>query len=630
MKIPKLALGFPLLVKELTELAARRRTYIVRVLYAVLLFIGALLMFWENIFSRSGGPLSVLGRGNEMFHAIVGLQFAGIYLFLPAMTCTAITAEKERDSLSLLFLTRLGPSTILFEKLVGRLIPMFTFLLLALPLMAFAYTFGGMDQEQIWGAIVALAITAVQIAALSLMCSAYFRTTVGAFVATYLIGATMFPVIPIILSATVTRLHPDIALAFFAPYAYFGSFVSTGGGVNSLWGGAGGWTGFGLRSIPLVLSTLVFLGLARFFLIRRAFAQPRRLLQRLFKNLDGIFWKLNNNRITRGVVLVGEGTSLPEERPVAWRETTKKSLGRFRYLVRIFICLEIPVALICTLVITGRGASQMQLSELTVTLCFLWVLAALIVSVQAASLISGERSRQTLDVLLATPLSGRDIVLQKMQGLRRLMWVLAVCFLTIFLCEVYWYGGDGITPTGGIDPTSVSYRDRFFYYFSSTRYLVCSILSVIVYLPMVAWLSFLIGLKVKTQTRAIIGSLAALVAWCILPLIIVVTIMEAINPRSNDILYALVSPMMIIPVNENNQFGSYQNALSRGHLFRWLVVLGNFAFYGGCAFLFRWLCLRHADRYLGRREDRTADTFPPQPIITTEPKLENAVAVESP
>jgi hypothetical protein len=41
MKRSRLSVGLPLLAKELVEQSARRRTYIIRVVYACLLFISA-------------------------------------------------------------------------------------------------------------------------------------------------------------------------------------------------------------------------------------------------------------------------------------------------------------------------------------------------------------------------------------------------------------------------------------------------------------------------------------------------------------------------------------------------------------------------------------------------------------
>src|SRR5579863_6583286 len=179
--------GLPLLAKELIEQAARKRTFVIRVVYATVLFLMASLFFYRTLQFAVQSPLAVLGHGQEMFAALVGIQFAGIYFFMPAMTCSVITHEKERDSLQLLFLTRLGPWTILFEKLLGRMVPMFSFLLLALPLMAYAYSLGGISPKLLWTGVWMLTLATIQMRTLALMCSSFFRTTVGAFVASYVI-----------------------------------------------------------------------------------------------------------------------------------------------------------------------------------------------------------------------------------------------------------------------------------------------------------------------------------------------------------------------------------------------------------------------------------------------------------
>src|SRR5579872_1525061 len=98
--------GLPLLGKELLEQAARKRTYVIRVVYASLLFFVCFMMFYNTLRIGRASPFAVLGRGRQLFEVLVGMQFAGIYLFMPAMTCSVITHEKERASLQLLFQTR--------------------------------------------------------------------------------------------------------------------------------------------------------------------------------------------------------------------------------------------------------------------------------------------------------------------------------------------------------------------------------------------------------------------------------------------------------------------------------------------------------------------------------------------
>ena len=187
-----------MLTRELIEQSARRRTYILRVLYACLFYVSVGLIWYENFaFRVRGGPLDILGSGDDLFEIVLVLQFVGVYLFLPAMACSVLTSEKERNTISLLLLTRLGPWTIVVEKLLSRLMPMLFFVLLSVPLVVFSYALGGLTQAMLWGGLWTLAVTAFQIAALAVMCSAYCRTTAAAFISTYVIGFLIIFFMPI-------------------------------------------------------------------------------------------------------------------------------------------------------------------------------------------------------------------------------------------------------------------------------------------------------------------------------------------------------------------------------------------------------------------------------------------------
>ena len=96
-------------------------------------------------------------------------------MFVPAVVSGALTAEKERNTLQLLFLTKLGPWTILLEKLFSRLVPVATFLLVSLPLLFIAYLWGGLTQSDVGLAIAELALTVFELASIALFCSAFSR-----------------------------------------------------------------------------------------------------------------------------------------------------------------------------------------------------------------------------------------------------------------------------------------------------------------------------------------------------------------------------------------------------------------------------------------------------------------------
>jgi len=184
--------SLPLLAKDLVETANRRRTYVLRVVYALLLYSTALLMYVSSTDAYNKTGLQLLGTGEDLLGITFGLQCFGICLFMPAMSVGAITLEKEKNTLTLLFLTRLGPWTILFEKYLARCIHMASYLLISLPLFGIAYSLGGVTQLELWSAIWTLLVFTAQVGAICMACSAFFQSTAGAFIWAYLIGAGLY------------------------------------------------------------------------------------------------------------------------------------------------------------------------------------------------------------------------------------------------------------------------------------------------------------------------------------------------------------------------------------------------------------------------------------------------------
>src|SRR4030095_366931 len=200
--------SFPLLARELTERAAQRRTYVVRVIYAMLLFapfVAAYINF------AKGSNVSASGLGRQLFVVLTWFQFGGIYLLLPMLMCGAITREKERDSLSLLLLTRLTPGEIILQKYFGGLVPMFSFLLLSLPRAALAYGMGGLGLRDLAFGGFLLLLAALQTAAVALLASVWCRSTAGAILLAF----------PLCIFWPLLRIVDDALFAFPSPPTWF-------------------------------------------------------------------------------------------------------------------------------------------------------------------------------------------------------------------------------------------------------------------------------------------------------------------------------------------------------------------------------------------------------------------------
>lgn len=621
-------LGLPLLLKELIEQAARRRTYIIRVVYVSLFFLACLAVILPEMARSGGSPLNMLGVGRNIFIYVIAWQFAGIYLFLPALTCSVITAEKERNTLGLLFLTRLGPWTIVFEKLLSRLLPMYCLLFCSLPLLAFTVSLGGITTTDLLSALWFLALTTFQIAAIAVACSAFFRTTTGALLACY---ALMFflgfglPICDSLIFDNAIReaiqnlvrtfpgtnnnfyIYSEVVLFCFVGFAQFVMQAERGMMFPSHW-----WLTI-LRGMPLILSGLVPLAVARFFIVRRAFVPSKNLLLILLRRIDAIFHALNNNRLTRGIVVLDESRSEPDFSPIAWRETHKRSLGQTRYLVRVLLALQVPVLLIIMATIF-RAAEDYYGGGgfVSVMTLLVWLVAALLVTVTSAGLISGERGRQTLDILLTLPMTGRRIILDKVAGVRRLVWICAVPLVTCIAFEAWWR--DVIGDRG--------YGAQLRY--SWWVYLITALSLVVTYLPLLSWLSIWIGLKTKSPTRATLTALIVVVGWCVVPLIVILVYWESwLRPRGGGSIesagYAMLLQLSPLGLLFQSEFGSL-------HQFSEIPLLPmfvNLLIYGSTCVVLRMRVLLHADRLLGR-------TKPFEAAVLTQPLTGPAISVTRP
>jgi ABC-type transport system involved in multi-copper enzyme maturation permease subunit len=273
-------------------------------------------------------------------------------------------------------------------------------------------------------------------------------------------------------------------------------------------------------------------------------------------------------------VLLPDRPGLPAREPIRWRETRKKSFGTPRYLARVLLAIELPVLLLGPAIrLSGSPAAQERalliVQELT------WMSAVLLVGVFAASIVSQERSRQTLSVLLTCPLSGRQILEQKLAGVDRLMAVLTVPLATLILFERWWH-----SPSSG-------------------EYLLLSGLTVVVYLPVVKWLAAWLGLRMRTQLTAVVATVAALVVWTAVAglAIPVLSQFRLDGPAIREFVFVL-SPIDV--VRSIQKTATISLAYVPYSLERYRPFVLHFALYGGVWFLLRQRCLRNIDRRLGR------------------------------
>ena len=310
--------------------------------------------------------------------------------------------------------------------------------------------------------------------------------------------------------------------------------------------------------------------LARSNLHKRAFITRRNIMLEAFQWLDRLFNRMNS--VTGGIVLVNDTNSLPDERPIAWREKAKKSLGTFRYLFRVCTALELPILFVGA---TINVSTVRTCSPMSALLYILWGIATVMICVHASGVITAERSRQTLDVLLVAPLTGDEILRQKMAGVWRLIAVLLVPFLTIYGFQLWFRGFD-------------------------FGYLLGSAASVLILLPLMAWIALAVGLRVRSAIKAILISLGLVVVLCVVPFVAVEAVTTVLGGHRYPRVEAIssLSPIRIISLLESR--GVVHHRFSDSMFWFSLLPL---VIYGLLWRRVRQNCLIHADRLLQRVAD---------------------------
>lgn len=526
----------PLLVKDLTELAQRRRLFLLRGAVAAIgmIAVGVALRTPDWMKGVAESTLYVLGRGGAVLDAVVAASCFMILLALPAFAATAFTAEKERGSLPLLLLTRLPAWRLVLEKWLGLVAFALSLAVVLAPLAMVAFALGGLEPERLAMAGTVVLLSAGWAAAVGLACSAWCRTSGGAFLLAYLLLGGLAAV-------GADRPRP---WGWMLPWAIYEKLDSPRGWTACAWSAA---------------ASLAALALAWWWLPRRLAPSGRPLVKRCFAWLDDRFAAAERRCFGRHVA-----ADLPGDRPVAWRAARGRSLANPRYLVRLLL----PVLLVS--LVTGLLHPGWQVALLGVSCLFMAAIGA--------SLVAGERDSETIEVLLVSGITPAGLLREKAVALRNLHLGLAVVLLPPVLM-VGWVS---------LDCPPHRFRDWLFW----------PAAMAIVLLPLIAgWIGVLAGVLIPRRGRAIACAALALVGWWLVLPVVLAYAIDALGATNNQIeaMMALVSPFGFAFINAIGELdGSPFDQFLVPILGGWIAVCLL------AAIALRFAALRLAERFLRR------------------------------
>jgi hypothetical protein len=217
----------PVFLFNLARLARQRKFFVFRFLF------GLLLLFLLGIISleyrvqlavlRSAGDDVHLRQmwadlmvyiGERFFLLFLGVQAVVVILLTPGCVATALSEEKQSRQLELLLTTDVSIAEIVLGKLLSRLGMVFQLVLAGLPVISLLQLFGGVEPALIWAGYAATLLLLFSLGSMSILCSLYADTTLGAFSKCYLV-----PIIYCLLLWGLPYLHFTLDLFNTGPQA---------------------------------------------------------------------------------------------------------------------------------------------------------------------------------------------------------------------------------------------------------------------------------------------------------------------------------------------------------------------------------------------------------------------------
>ncbi|MHC4617035.1 MAG: ABC transporter permease subunit [Planctomycetota bacterium] len=431
-------LAGPIFTKELRVSSRRRRNYVLRFAYLLLLtiFVGLVWAAAVNITGRTSAVFRVSRMpeaGRHIVTAVVWFQFLAAQLIAVVMLSSAISDEIYRHTLGLLMTTPVSSFQIVMGKLCSRLLQLILLLAISLPFLAVVRVFGGVPSDYVFSTFCVTLTAAVFAGSISLFLSIHIKKAHEVVITTVFTCAALYAILPALLRMVSTVYRPfnipDSLLLYFNPFAVI--IASTHNLLSP--SSASGAINWPLHCVFMICGAALLLGLSALSVraagLRQVIGQAGIFLSRKERRTASG----RPARHTRSAAAVRKIRHI-KGAPVVWREMNIPLMKGRR---PITLAALVGVVIVLSLAY-GYCAYEKRLQKREVQMAFVLVyfLGGLFAaSTAAAASITSEREARTWPVLLTTALGETEIVLGKIIGSCwrvRPFWLLLAAHVIVF------------------------------------------------------------------------------------------------------------------------------------------------------------------------------------------------------
>ncbi len=466
----------PVFTREAVIAPRRLRFYLARTVYLAafwLLLNTAWLVLTGTQIVRNVGDLARFG--SITFHTLAPLQLVVVLFFSALGAAASVSQEKDRRTLVLLLLTRLSNHEIVLGKVAASLLHVVTLVLCALPFFLFLALFGGISLQQIALGYVVTLLGALLAATLGAVIAFWREKTFQTLALTTLGMVLWIGTWEAVVLAAPHQAVPEAEFwaAVFSPWRALNEAIhpplGLGADSQRLLSALGGFVLFSLVATAVLAAVAIRN-------VRRWNSTPDRGTQREEEQTtESIFaspWDITplekleqeleqapaQENASAAPTLASALSVREDERreqairwwyppawrrdvwanPILWREVCTWAYGRKVLLVRlVWVLLVLAVAGL--FVYLGRTQQGLTQGVLAMGLIPLGLLSLMLVNALAVTSITNERDGKTLDLLLVSDLTPKEIIFGKLGGVfynAKEMILLPL----VLLVGLWWFG----------------------------------------------------------------------------------------------------------------------------------------------------------------------------------------------
>jgi ABC-type transport system involved in multi-copper enzyme maturation permease subunit len=417
----------PVFTRELVTAPRRARLYVARAAYVSALLV-LLTTAWQVLAGtqevRNLGDLARFGA--TVFAILAPLQLAVVTFFAALSAPSAVAAEKDRQTLTLLLLTHLSNAELVLGKLLAAMLNVFVLIVAALPLFMLLTLLGGVSFEQIgrvFAVTVASALAAGSLGSIfALWREKTFQTL--ALTASVLV-LWLFLCEAAAQVATARGWHEGAAVvAGFSPWRamlealrpYPETIAALGPIGNSVW----------LFLLVAAGGTLLLNGLA-VWQVRKW--NPSQEVGRIPQSMADE--ERSEAAVPREIVPSREVW----DNPIIWREIRTWAYGRKTLIVRLAYLMLFALAVVGLYSLANQPGTLAK-SDAALVIVPFFVLSLMLINAQSITALTSERDARALDLLLVTDLTPREFIYGKLGGIFYNAKEMVV--LPLLLCGYLW------------------------------------------------------------------------------------------------------------------------------------------------------------------------------------------------